>query len=91
MTGTITFQYDEVRLARWIERKVEEAGIRALVGAVLTDVGFRTGESGISSSQPDSVSFASRRPPTWMRPVTRRSATRPGSRSANRRPRCTAR
>ena len=40
MTGTITFQYDEVRLARWIERKVEEAGIRALVGAVLTDVKF---------------------------------------------------
>jgi hypothetical protein len=38
MTGTITFQYDEVRLARWFERKVEEAGIRALVGAVLTDV-----------------------------------------------------
>jgi FAD dependent oxidoreductase len=38
MTGTITFQYDEVRLARWIERKVEEAGVRALVGAVLTDV-----------------------------------------------------
>src|SRR5262245_58516521 len=37
MTGTITFQYDEVRLARWIERKIEEAGIRALVGAVLTD------------------------------------------------------
>src|SRR5262245_46929535 len=23
MTGTITFQYDEVRLARWIERQVE--------------------------------------------------------------------
>src|SRR5262245_19469342 len=40
MTGTITFQYDEVRLARWIERKVEEAGVRALVGAVLTDVSF---------------------------------------------------
>jgi hypothetical protein len=40
MTGTITFQYDEVRLARWIERKVEDAGIRALVGAVLTDVRF---------------------------------------------------
>jgi hypothetical protein len=40
MTGTITFQYDEVRLARWIERKIEEAGIRALVGAVLTNVGF---------------------------------------------------
>ena len=40
MTGTITFQYDEVRLGRWIERKVEEAGIRALAGAVLTGVLF---------------------------------------------------
>ena len=38
MTGTITFQYDEVRLGRWIERKVEEAGIQAVLGAVLTDV-----------------------------------------------------
>jgi hypothetical protein len=40
MTGTITFQYDEVRLARWIERKVEEAGIQAFVSAVLTNVAF---------------------------------------------------
>ena len=40
MTGTITFQYDEVRLARWMERKVEEAAVRALVGAVLTGVRF---------------------------------------------------
>ena len=40
MTGTITFQYDEVRLGRWIDRKVEDAGIQALVGAVLTDVRF---------------------------------------------------
>jgi hypothetical protein len=38
MTGTITFQYDEVRLGRWIERKVEEAGIKAVVGAILTHV-----------------------------------------------------
>src|ERR1044071_382191 len=38
MTGTITFQYDEVRLGRWIERKVEEAGIQAIVGAILTGV-----------------------------------------------------
>ena len=42
MTGTITFQYDEVRLARWMERKVEEAGVRALVGAVLTGVRFES-------------------------------------------------
>jgi hypothetical protein len=41
MTGTITFQYDEVRLGRWIERKVDEAGIRAIVGAVMTGVVFR--------------------------------------------------
>ena len=40
MTGTITFHYDEVRLGRWMERKVEEAGIQALVGAVLTGVAF---------------------------------------------------
>jgi len=40
MTGTITFQYDEVRLGRWIERKVDAAGIRAVVGAVVTGVAF---------------------------------------------------
>jgi hypothetical protein len=40
MTGTITFHYDEVRLARWIERRVEAAGVQALVGAVMTGVMF---------------------------------------------------
>src|SRR3984893_8975074 len=40
MTGTITFQYDEVRLGRWIEQKVDAAGIQAIVGAVVTDVAF---------------------------------------------------
>jgi hypothetical protein len=40
MTGTITFQYDEVRLGRWIERRVDAAGIRAIVGAVVTGVAF---------------------------------------------------
>jgi hypothetical protein len=37
---TVTYQYDELRLARWMERKVQAAGVQALVGAVLTDVGF---------------------------------------------------
>jgi hypothetical protein len=37
---TVTYQYDELRLARWMERKVQAAGIQAIVGAVLTDVGF---------------------------------------------------
>jgi FAD dependent oxidoreductase len=41
MTGTITFQYDEVRLGRWIERKVDAAGIRAVLGAVVTGLTFR--------------------------------------------------
>jgi len=37
---TVTYQYDEVRLARWIERKIQAAGVQAIVGAVLTGVGF---------------------------------------------------
>ena len=40
MTGTITFQYDEVRLARWIEKQVEAADVQVLVGAVVTGVTF---------------------------------------------------
>jgi hypothetical protein len=38
--STVMFQYDEVRLARWMERKVEQAGVQALVGAILTGVEF---------------------------------------------------
>jgi hypothetical protein len=38
--STVTFQYDEVRLARGMERKIEEAGVQAIVGAVLTHVAF---------------------------------------------------
>ena len=37
-TGTVTFLYDEVRLGRWVERKVQELGVRSIVGAVLTNV-----------------------------------------------------
>jgi hypothetical protein len=36
--STVTFQYDEVRLGRWMERKIEQAGVQAVVGAVLTEV-----------------------------------------------------
>jgi hypothetical protein len=39
--STVTFQYDEVRLGRWMERKIEAAGVQAVVGAVLTDVAFQ--------------------------------------------------
>ena len=39
--GTVTFQYDEIKLARWMEHKVEAAGIQALVGAVMTGVEFQ--------------------------------------------------
>jgi FAD dependent oxidoreductase len=38
--STVVFQYDEVRLARWMESKVEAAGIHAIVGTVLTEVAF---------------------------------------------------
>lgn len=37
---TVTFQYDEVRLGRWLDAKVEDAGVHTLVGAVLTAVAF---------------------------------------------------
>jgi len=39
--STVTFQYDEVRLGRWMERRIEAAGVTAVVGAVLTGVDFR--------------------------------------------------
>jgi hypothetical protein len=38
--STVVFQYDEVRLARWMEEKIERAGVQAVVGAVLTGVSF---------------------------------------------------
>lgn len=38
--STVTFQYDEVRLGRWMEHSIEQAGVQAVVGAVLTDVAF---------------------------------------------------
>src|SRR5262245_61939569 len=42
-TGTITFLYDEVRLGRWVERQMQAAGVRSIVGAVLTDVAVADG------------------------------------------------
>lgn len=39
-TGTVTFQYDVMKLGRWMERKLEDAGVECLVGATLTDVDF---------------------------------------------------
>ena len=39
-TRTITFQYDVMQLGRWMERKLEEAGVRCLLGATLTGVEF---------------------------------------------------
>jgi hypothetical protein len=53
MTGTITFQYDEVRLARWMERQVDEAGIQAIVGAILTNVE-------VGNGRVQSIEFATR-------------------------------
>ena len=38
MTSTVTFQYDEVRLGRWMERGIQEAGVQTVLGAVLTGV-----------------------------------------------------
>src|SRR5499427_8674180 len=38
MTNTVTFLYDEVRLGRWMESRIADAGVTSIVGAVLTDV-----------------------------------------------------
>ena len=72
MTGTITFQYDEVRLGRWIERKVEAAGIRAIVGAVVTGVDVRgSAACNPSSSRRGLDPSASRRTGSWTHRATR--------------------
>ncbi|WP_436348396.1 FAD-dependent oxidoreductase [Natronorubrum sp. FCH18a] len=41
--STVLFQYDEVALQRWMERKCEEVGVNALLGAMLTDAAFDDG------------------------------------------------
>jgi hypothetical protein len=38
MTNTVTFLYDEVRLGRWMESRIADAGVTSIVGAVLTEV-----------------------------------------------------
>lgn len=38
--STVLFQYDEIKLARWMETKLEAAGVTTLVGAVMTGVTF---------------------------------------------------
>ncbi len=40
MTGTVTFLYDEVRLGRWMETRIDKSGVTSIVGAVLTGVAF---------------------------------------------------
>jgi hypothetical protein len=40
-TGTVTFQYDLVPFGRWVEQKVQDAGVHTLLGATLTHADFR--------------------------------------------------
>jgi 2-polyprenyl-6-methoxyphenol hydroxylase-like FAD-dependent oxidoreductase len=40
---TMTVQFDEVALGRWLERKVLELGVRVVLGAVIRDVGQAEG------------------------------------------------
>jgi len=41
--STILFQYDQIELGRWFERRVDDAGITTLVDALVTDVRFDDG------------------------------------------------
>jgi glycine/D-amino acid oxidase-like deaminating enzyme len=59
-TGTITFQYELMQLGRWMERKIEDAGATALVGAILTDVEF-------ADRRLRSLRFATRSGPVTVR------------------------
>ena len=52
-TGTVTFQYDVMQLGRWMERKLDDAGVQSLVGATLTAVDF-------SGRRVERVHFATR-------------------------------
>lgn len=69
--STVLFQYNEVRLGRWMERKLEEAGVRVLVGAVLTGVAF-------SARRVRRIDEASRGEASSMPRATRRFATKRG-------------
>ena len=92
MTGTITFQYDEVRLARWIEQQVEAAGIQVLVGAVMTGVAFENRR--LRAIELATRFGAARIEAQWLRGrLWRRQphATRPASRCASQMRRSTAR
>lgn len=53
MTNTVTFLYDEVRLGRWMETQIDDAGVTSIVGAVLTDVA-------VSNRRVQHVDFATR-------------------------------
>ena len=53
ITHTVTFLYDEVRLGRWMETQVANAGVTAIVGAVLTGVA-------VSHRRVQHVEFATR-------------------------------
>lgn len=38
--STVLYQYDELKLARWMDRKLQEAGVTVLLGALMTGVDF---------------------------------------------------
>lgn len=37
---TVAFQYDEVSLQRWFEKELEDAGVKLLLGGIMTDAAF---------------------------------------------------
>jgi hypothetical protein len=59
-TGTVTFQYEVMQLGRWMERKIDESGARALIGATLTDAEF-------TDRRLQSLHFATRAGPVQVR------------------------
>jgi FAD dependent oxidoreductase len=58
-TGTVTFQYDVVPFGRWLEQKIQDAGVQTLIGATLTDAEF-------TNRRLHSLTFATRFGPVRM-------------------------
>ena len=70
-TGTVTFQYDVVPFGRWVEQKVQDAGVRTLIGATLTDAAFDERRLRHLTFATRSGRFASTPRATSTRPATR--------------------
>ena len=83
--STVTFQYDEVRLGRWMERKIEEAGVQRHRRCRAHGCGVRESPREARRVRHTLRRRArAKRTDTSTPPVMRASATKPASMCASR-------